>query len=140
MTFSEYLDLLRRAEVRAPDPDEVFRRLKKDNRKKYRFCLAMMEYNRTLWWRGQKEFERSLDILGTRALRLRYGHMSLVERRRLGAINWLSSIQNKDIAATEQMYCRWAQAYANAIQADAAMLGVPFEEVDLPKKIPSWLR
>lgn len=118
MTFSEYLNLLRRAQVLAPDPDEMFKKLKNDNKRKYRFCLAMMEYNRTLWWRGQKESERALDILNTRALRLRYGHMTLEERRRLGAINWFTSTKCKDLAATEQMYCRWAQAYANAINAD----------------------
>lgn len=118
MTFSEYLNLLRRAEILAPDPDEMFKKLGSNNKKKYRFCLAMMEYNRTLWWRGQRESERALDILHTRAQRLRYGHMSISERRRLGAINWFTSTRSKDLAATEQMYCRWAQAYANAIHAD----------------------
>jgi hypothetical protein len=135
VTFSEYLNLLRRAEVLAPDPDEMFRKLKNDTKKKYRFCLAMMEYNRTLWWRGQKESERALDVLSTRSLRLRYGHMPLAERRRLGAISWFTSTRSKDLAATEQMYCRWAQAYANAINADA-LLGNP---VEIPQ-IGIWAR
>lgn len=119
MTFSEYLNLLRRAEILAPDPDEMFAKLGNSSKKKYRFCLAMMEYNRTLWWRGQRESERALDILRTRSQRLRYGHMPISERRRLGAINWFTSTRSKDLAATEQMYCRWATAYANSINADS---------------------
>lgn len=121
MTFSEYLELLKQGLIDPPrDVSAYFRQLK-TNKRRYRFCMAMMEYYRTLWLQGQKEQEAALLILDTKAKRLRYGHMSEFDRRRVGAISWFSSLRSKDLAASEQLYCRWAKVYAAAVEVESLL-------------------
>lgn len=109
--------LLRRAEIQAPDPAQMFNSLK-SNRRRYLFCLAMMEYYRTMWYRGQAEMEQMYVDLSTKYLRNRYRDFNAIQRRRLAAVMWFQSATCKDLAASEQMFCRWAQFYATALRLE----------------------
>jgi hypothetical protein len=118
LKFSEYLDLLRVARINPPTDVSAYFRQLQTNSRRHAFCLAMMEYYRTLIWRGLDETKANMVALPTKAMRLRYGNLYADERSRLAAVQWFQSATFKDLKENENLYSRWATTYAAAIQAE----------------------
>jgi hypothetical protein len=114
MTFEDYIGDIRIGRIDPPPAGPILVRLKDDSQR-YLFCVAMMEYYRTLWYRGQAEQIDQLHNLSTKSLRLRYRQYNPRARRSIAAMMWARSAVAREYKDSEQMFCRWATLYATAL-------------------------
>lgn len=71
-------------------------------------CLQWAGELRDQWYAGQRQAVIDMILSEDR----RYHRMSIEARKKIGEIKWGKSLQAKELAATEQMYSRWAVQYA----------------------------
>jgi hypothetical protein len=76
-------------------------------------CLQWAGELRTQWYDGQ----RAQIIAVIESTDLRYRHYPPAVRRSIAEQQWSRSVQAKEMAATEQMYSRWARQYAGGAGA-----------------------
>jgi hypothetical protein len=71
-------------------------------------CLQWAGELRTQWYDGLREHVTSILLSDN----LRYKQYPPPVRRKIAEQQWSRSAQARDLAATEQMYSRWAQQYS----------------------------
>jgi hypothetical protein len=75
-------------------------------------CLQWAGELRTEWYNGLRT--QVLHVLHSD--NPRYRHLPPDVRKSIGEQQWSRSVRAKDLAATEQMYSRWAQQYAGGAE------------------------
>jgi hypothetical protein len=93
--------------MREDDKGQILERCADDVERRS-LCLQWASEARTSWYAKRREYIARVVASNS----VRYESYPIAVRRQIGDQQWGASVEQKDLAALEQMYSRWAQSYA----------------------------
>ena len=99
---------------------------------RYRYCWKQAVHWRNKWFEGQRARVSSALVTTVG----RWGSLTEKERIAHAKVDWFTSLEAKDIGATEQYYLRWANSYLDRWNAQLLYRLVAAVETRTPAGIP----